>query len=268
MKGSTLPLSEPLQEKKREVVPPPSFRDKDSYQELFTPLPKPDPLPTFTPFKIEAKSWRQLQDEREKMVSQEVEKTRQEAMSLWDRAKQDDSRRVNMITTEKERIMNEQRMREEIMSRGNEERIAMDKARKEEIKRQEELLSGRKIRAKTADSKLEPGYLGAGIQVYHYKDPVVEQIVQHTKKEEIRRRMSHGEVLRGVEIGDVRGVGEGRGLGEVRKVWPGRVNMSDVVTNNSHESENNSTAENSKEFFKSNVMLRSQSSSNSSTASR
>jgi hypothetical protein len=37
---------------------------------------------------------------------------------------------------------------------------------------------------------------GPGIQVFHYKDPEVEEIVRHTNKEEIRRRMSHGELLR------------------------------------------------------------------------
>jgi hypothetical protein len=38
---------------------------------------------------------------------------------------------------------------------------------------------------------------GPGIQVFHYKDPEVEEIVRNTNKEEIRRRMSHGELLRG-----------------------------------------------------------------------
>lgn len=251
-KGPSLPLPQPVEEKKREIVNPPSFRDKESYQELFKPLPKPEPLPEFKPFKVEAKSWRQLQEEREALVSKEVEKTKQEALSLWGRAKDEDSRRVNMIMTEKQRIENEQRMREEIMMRGNEERIAKDKARKEEIRRQEELLSGRKIRAKTADSKLEPGFFGEGIQVFHYKDPVVEQIVQHTKKEEIRRRMSHGEILKDVEVTE-----------------GGRKNTSEAaVTNNGGVQEFKPRPSDSREFFKANVMLRSTSSSNSSTASR
>ena len=32
--------------------PAPSFKDKESYQELFKPLPKPEPAPNFTPFKV------------------------------------------------------------------------------------------------------------------------------------------------------------------------------------------------------------------------
>jgi len=250
-----LPIQEP--EKPKEVVPPPSFKDKDAYQELFKPLPKPEPLPELKPFKVETKSWRQLQEEREAILQREIEKTKEEAMSLWDRAKQDDSKRLNTIMTEKQRIENEQKMREDIMRRGNEERLAMDKARKEEIRRQEELLSGRKIRAKTADSKIDPGYLGGGIQVFHYKDPVVEQIVQHTKKEEIRRRMSHGEILKGLENPIAPNGLDLRSSDEAKQYVR---NMNEDVK----------PVGDAREFFKANVMLRSGSSSstNTSTTSR
>lgn len=32
--------------------PAPSFKDKETYQELFKPLPKPEPIPVFTQFKV------------------------------------------------------------------------------------------------------------------------------------------------------------------------------------------------------------------------
>ena len=32
--------------------PAPSFKDKETYQELFKPLPKPEPIPVFTKFKV------------------------------------------------------------------------------------------------------------------------------------------------------------------------------------------------------------------------
>lgn len=32
--------------------PAPSFKDKETYQELFKPLPKPEPIPAFTQFKV------------------------------------------------------------------------------------------------------------------------------------------------------------------------------------------------------------------------
>ena len=40
------------QKKPVESPPAPSFKDKESYQELFKPLPKPDALPPLVPFKV------------------------------------------------------------------------------------------------------------------------------------------------------------------------------------------------------------------------
>merc|ERR1712179_466688 len=116
-------------------------------------------------------------------------------MSMWNRTKEDDEKRVAKINADKEFRESEYMAREAIMKRGHEERLATDLARKEEIRRQEELLSGRKIRSKTTDLSVEKPE-GGGIQIYHYKDPAVEQIVKKTYKEEMRRRMSHGEILK------------------------------------------------------------------------
>jgi len=199
--GSMRGIPPPSQAQEKEVTPAGpalSFKDKDSYQELFKPLPKPEPIPTLGgSLTVEAKSWRQLQDEREALMSKQIEGTKNEAMSLWGRAKEEDSKRVNMITSEKQRIEEEQKRREEIMRKGNEERLEKDRARKLEIKRQEELLHGRTVRARTEGLGGEGGWRGGGgIQVFHYKDPVVSEIVQATNKEEIRRRMSHGDILK------------------------------------------------------------------------
>jgi len=188
------------------LPPPPSFRDKESYNELFKPLPKPEPIPTLGgTFQIESKSWRQLQEEREALMTKEIQKTKDEAVSLWDRAKQEDNKRVAMIMSEKQRVEEEQRKREEIMRKSHEEVLAKGRARKLEIARQEELLQGRSrnLRAKTeGNHPSDPsGGRGGGIQVYHYKDPEVEEIVRSTNKEEIRRRMSHGELLKDFQNG-------------------------------------------------------------------
>ena len=103
-------------------------------------------------------------------MNNELEKTKEEAMSMWNRTKEDDEKRVAKITAETKLRDEEYLAREAIMKKGNEERLEMDRARKEEIRRQDELLSGRKIRAKTTDMTAEkPG--GGGIQIYHYKDP-------------------------------------------------------------------------------------------------
>ena len=40
------------QEARRPSEPAISFRDKESYQQLFKPLPKPEPIPQLTPFKV------------------------------------------------------------------------------------------------------------------------------------------------------------------------------------------------------------------------
>ena len=116
------------------------------------------------------KSWKQLQQEREALMNSHLEKTKDEAMTLWNRAKDDDKQRINKITDEQRRIEEESRAREEILRRGDQERQAQDRARKEELRRQDELLSGRKIRSKTAELGAESVRTG-GIQIYHYKDP-------------------------------------------------------------------------------------------------
>jgi len=175
--------------------PAPSFKDKETYQELFKPLPKPEPIPVFTQFKEESKSWRQLQEEREALMSNQLEKTKCEALDIWNRAKMDDQQRVNKISEEQLRIEKEAQAREEILKRSDEERQLRDKARREELVRQEELLSGRRIRSKTTELSIDD-VRGAGIQIYHYKDPAVETIIRNHQKEEIKRRMSHGEVLK------------------------------------------------------------------------
>jgi len=238
--------------------PAPSFRDKESYSELFKPLPKPEPIPTLGGgLRVDAKPWRQLQEEREALMTKEIEKTKCEALSLWDRAKAEDSRRVNAITTEKQRIEEEARKRDEIMAQGNAERLEKDKQRKLEIARQEQLLSGRIQRAKTEEHG-DPSGRGPGIQIYHYKDPEVEQIVKNTKKEEIRRRMSHGELLRGFNNGMSNGSNNGSFNGFNNGMNNGSFNGSDVQSTNGEEEKT--------VFFDAQVMLRSQSSS--STTSR
>jgi len=187
-------------------------------------------------------------------MTKEIEKTKCEALSLWDRAKAEDSKRVNAITTEKQRIEEEARKREAIMAAGNAERLEKDKQRKLEIQRQEQLLSGRIQRAKTEEHG-DPSGRGPGIQIYHYKDPEVEQIVKNTKKEEIRRRMSHGELLRGFNNGNGVNFNGSSNNGSFNGMNNGSFNGSDV------QSTNGETV-----FFDAQVMLRSQSSS--STTSR
>merc|ERR1711971_26206 len=245
------------------IKPAPTFRDKESYSELFKPLPKPEPIPTLGGgLRVDAKPWRQLQEEREALMTKEIEKTKCEAISLWDRAKAEDSKRVNAITTEKQRIEEEARKRDEIMAQGNLERLEKDKQRKLEIARQEQLLSGRIQRAKTEEHG-DPSGRGPGIQIYHYKDPEVEQIVKNTKKEEIRRRMSHGELLRGFNNGSNNGSfnngsnngsfnnGNGSFNGFNNGMNNGSFSGSDVQSTNGEETV----------FFDAQVMLRSQSSS-------
>ena len=103
-------------------------------------------------------------------MTSQLEKTKCEAMELWNRAKTDDQQRINKISDEQRRIEEESRAREEILRRGDDERIARDKARKEELRRQEELLSGRKTRSKTTEPSVDD-IRGGGIQILHYKDP-------------------------------------------------------------------------------------------------
>jgi len=180
------------------------------------------------------------------MMNKELEKTKQEAMSMWNRTKEDDEKRVAKINMDKQLRDAEYMAREAIMKRGHEERLAADLARKEEIRRQEELLSGRKIRSKTTDLSVEKPE-GGGIQIYHYKDPAVEQIVRRTNKEEMRRRMSHGEILKFSETSNP------NPTGFAATVTTGQV---------SHASNEYKTVMNSKpDYFKANIMNRSQSSS-------
>jgi len=136
--------------------------------------------------------------------------------------------------------------REAIMKKGNEERLEMDRARKEEIRRQEELLSGRKVRAKTTDLAVEKPE-GGGIQIYHYKDPAVEQIIRKTNKEELRRRMSHGEVLKFSETGNQ------SPSGFDNSISTGQVSRA--------SNEYNTVMNGKLDYFKTNLMPRSQSSS-------
>ena len=161
----------------------------------------------------ESKSWRQLQEEREALMSTQLEKTKCEALDIWNRAKLDDQQRVNKISEEQQRMEEEAQAREEILRRNDEERQARDKARREELRRQEDLLSGRKIRSKTIELSSDD-VRGTGIQIYHYKDPgrnclswvseefhsfiflAVEVIIRNHHKKEIKRRMSHGEILK------------------------------------------------------------------------
>ena len=77
------------------------------------------------------------------------------------------------------RIENEQRVREEIMHKGREERRQKDEARKAEIRRQDEILANsRNMRSKTVDLTGRRDSLtgGGGIQVYHYKDKGIHPI--------------------------------------------------------------------------------------------
>merc|ERR1712095_43458 len=145
-KANNFVFPPPQQDVKIERGPAPSFKDKESYQGLFKPLPKPEPIPALVPFKVEAKSWKQLQEERESLMQMQLDKTK--------------------IDADKKRIEDEARAREEILRRGDEERIAMDKARKDELRRQEEILTGRKIRSKTTDLSVDD-IRGAGIQIFH-----------------------------------------------------------------------------------------------------
>merc|ERR1711899_14535 len=174
------PAATQAQDSAAQRGPAPSFKDKESYNELFKPLPK---------------SWKQLQEERESLMTSQLEKTKCEAMELWNGAKTDDQQRINKISDEQRRIEEESRAREEILRRGDDERIARDKARKEELRRQEELLSGRKTRSKTTEPSVDD-IRGGGIQILYYKDPAVEKIIRNHHKEEIKRRMSHGEILK------------------------------------------------------------------------
>lgn len=103
-------------------------------------------------------------------MNSQLEKTKYEALELWNRAKNDDQQRVNKLSEDQKRIEEESKAREEILRRGDEERMARDKARKDELRRQEELLSGRKMRSKTTEPTLDD-IRGGGIQIYHYKDP-------------------------------------------------------------------------------------------------
>ena len=103
-------------------------------------------------------------------MSNQLEKTKCEALDIWNRAKMDDQQRVNKISEEQLRIEKEAQAREEILRRSDEERQLRDKARREELVRQEELLSGRRIRSKTTELSIDD-VRGAGIQIYHYKDP-------------------------------------------------------------------------------------------------
>jgi len=176
------------------VKPAVTFKDKQSYQDLFKPLPKPEPLPDLKITQIDCKSWSQLQKEREDIVNKEIERTRHEANSLYQRVLQDDKKRVDMIEMEQQRIKSEQEARELILKKEREERRVKDEERKEEIRRQEQILANsRNVRSKTVDVTADHrgSFSGPpGIRVYHYKDQAVPEIVKQTRQEEIRRKNS------------------------------------------------------------------------------
>ena len=50
--GSKFVFPPTQEEQKIERGPAPSFKDKESYQELFKPLPKPEAIPQLVPFKV------------------------------------------------------------------------------------------------------------------------------------------------------------------------------------------------------------------------
>jgi len=272
-KSNTFVFPPPQDDVKVERGPAPSFKDKESYQELFKPLPKPESIPALVPFKVEAKSWKQLQEERESLMEMQLDKTKNEAVELWNRAKTDDQLRISKINEDKKRIEDEARAREEILRRGDEERIAMDRARKEELRRQEEILTGRKIRSKTTDLSVDD-IRGGGIQIFHYKDPAVEKIMRSHQKDEIKRRMSHGEILR-LNTPDSSNVQNSQnGAGGVRN--GASVRVANSFSNNPFVNQLNQSSSNSSstsvneyrnimndkpDYFKASVMVRSQSSS-------
>ena len=72
-------------------------------------------------------------------MNSHLEKTKDEAMTLWNRAKDDDKQRINKITDEQRRIEEESRAREEILRRGDQERLAQDKLRGEIASNQAEM---------------------------------------------------------------------------------------------------------------------------------
>ena len=63
----------------------------------------------------------------------------------------------------------------------------------------------------------------------------MEQIVKNTKKEEIRRRMSHGELLRGFNNGMSNGFNNGSSNGFNNGMNNGSFNGSDVQSTNGEE---------------------------------
>jgi len=272
-KSNTFVFPPPQDDVKVERGPAPSFKDKESYQELFKPLPKPESIPALVPFKVEAKSWKQLQEERESLMEMQLDKTKNEAVELWNRAKTDDQLRISKINEDKKRIEDEARAREEILRRGDEERIAMDRARKEELRRQEEILTGRKIRSKTTDLSVDD-IRGGGIQIFHYKDPAVEKIMRSHQKDEIKRRMSHGEILR-LNTPDSSNVQNSQnGACGIRN--GASVRVANSFSNNPFVNQLNQSSSNSSstsvneyrnimndkpDYFKASVMVRSQSSS-------
>jgi hypothetical protein len=171
------------------------YRDVTLVRDQFKPEPAPYIKdPTTERLLSEAKSWQRLQKERDAQVEAEVKKTKNEADEMAMRALTEDEQRKEAIRAEKRRREMEDQAREDIMRSSMEEREKRNQARREEIKRQEQLLSGRGIRAKTTDCREEIREGGAqGIQVLHYQDPAVKEIIRKTSKDEILKRSnSHG----------------------------------------------------------------------------
>ena len=122
-------------------------------------------------FKGEAKSWQQLQAERDAIVEAEVVKTKHEAEEMAARAKNEDLKRQNAIQMERQRVESAEQARENLMKAENEERERRNLERKETIRRQTDLLAG--SRRGSRPQALPPAHnaQNQGIQVLHYKDP-------------------------------------------------------------------------------------------------
>jgi len=162
------------------------YRDIDKYKDQITVTPIRQPVqdPLTERLLDEAKSWQQLQKERDAIVEAEVVKTKNEADEMANRARMEDKHRTNAIQMERERVENAEKTREMLMKTENEERVRRDLERKETIKRQSDLLAGRTVKPKTQPCG-PSGPIKQGIQVLHYKDPAVTEIMKNTSVQEV-----------------------------------------------------------------------------------
>lgn len=179
------------------------YRDVDKYRDQITvtPIRQPVPQDPLTERLLgEAKSWQQLQAERDAIVQAEVMKTKQEAEEMANRAKMEDVKRQNAIQMERQRVENAEQARELLMKTENEERERRNLERKETIRRQQDLLAGRAGRSNTRTQTLPPGPSGhqnQGIQVLHYKDPAVIEIMKNTSVQEVLQHASQRSASQG-----------------------------------------------------------------------